>query len=399
MKNKRTTAGSTQKVVAVSKRGHRKRKSSADQPEGVPGVAALPRSQPPLVAAAAPAESPDRLILRTQVAKIINLSVPTVRRLEKTVLKPMLVDDSGTRWHSLRAVHAYAAELREPAPAAAAEQNVDGKLAAQAFVLLDDGADAADLVKALEIPTKVARSLETDWAEIRGHMFIDAWTLSRLRGRRVTDDNLLLSAEDLLRYMDAIEFPVCQACRRPPSYCTVCFHHRPPRAVESAALSIQQAEDRREEAYRRQLERDICTQARERQHYAVSAPKSATGGGRAARPNIPPPRRPPVSDQRSAGTPPANVPVTTSKEAESRSLGTRVGPSSINADYRPEPSQAIPAAPDDNVDSLQALNVNGPVHRVQPQARASGVEAVGATTASGSPAHPHKTPGRVDGMK
>jgi hypothetical protein len=219
-----------------------------------------------------PGEMTDRLILRTQVARILGVHVSTVRRLEKTgALKPVVIDPSGAHLHSLRAVQEYAAQMKTPAMPVP-EDNIDGELTAQAFTLLDGDAGAADLVTTLKIPSAVARKLEQEWAELRGHIIIDGATLNRIRARRSSSEYPLFSGEDILKYMDSIEFDRCLGCRRPATFCTLCFHHQPDRAVEAARLEIHHAEVRQAEAYRAQFAQQMAAQARERQAYANRPP-------------------------------------------------------------------------------------------------------------------------------
>ncbi len=78
--------------------------------------------------------------------------------------------------------------------------------------------------------------------------------------------------------MDAIEFPECQACRRPPTFCTVCFHKRRPRTVEMAALEVRRVEEKQVAAQWAALERDMFEQARERERHARAAATAAESG-------------------------------------------------------------------------------------------------------------------------
>lgn len=48
----------------------------------------------------------------------------------------------------------------------------DGEIAAAAFEALDDGVDAADLVKRLKIRPEIAESLMRAWCDMRGALFI-----------------------------------------------------------------------------------------------------------------------------------------------------------------------------------------------------------------------------------
>ena len=243
----------------------------------------------PLAREASGDESPsldevqDRLILRTQAAKLVPCSVATLRRLETTVLRPILVDEKGVHWHSLKQVQAYAASLRPPV---SEEGGGDGALTAAAFELFDAGSDAADVVKRLKIPSDAARRLQAEWADLRGVMLISGTTLSKIRRYRTTDDNAILTGEELLQFIEQIELPSCAVCRRMPSVCLRCYEHRPPRANELVALATRQRELRDAAALRRQEEDETYAQARERAVYdprAAAAARAAEEARRADR--------------------------------------------------------------------------------------------------------------------
>ena len=275
------------------------------------------------------AEVADRLILRPQAARILNVHVSSVRRLEKSgALKPVLTDPSGTHWHSLRAVHEYAAAMKTP-PSPTLEENVDGELAAQAFTLLDADATAADLVKTLKIPTAVARKLEQEWAELRGHVIINGPTLMKIRARRSSTDTPLFSGDDILKYMDSIEFENCLGCRRPATFCTLCFHHQPKRAVEAARLELHHAEMRQAAADRAHFERQMMEQARERREYANAAPAPPYEQQPPRRP-VPPSHNGPRPDaaQPAPTRPRSGPPNTIAAAARNTDVGSRM-PASV----------------------------------------------------------------------
>lgn len=113
----------------------------------------------------APDDQDDTWILRATVAEILGISIPTVRRLEKTSLPPVHVDDEGVHWHSLKAVQAYKARLLENASPRA---QVDGALTADAFALFERGADAAEVAVAMRMTADATRQLQKDWADLKG---------------------------------------------------------------------------------------------------------------------------------------------------------------------------------------------------------------------------------------
>lgn len=243
----------------------------------------MPPGDPPRGEAASDDGGQDRLILRTQAAKLIPCSVATLRRLEKTVLRPILVDEKGVHWHSLKQVQAYAASLK---PAALAADTVDGAIAGAAFELFDANADAADVVKALKIPSAQARQLQAEWADLRGVMLISGTTLSKIRSFRTTDDNPILTGEELLVFLEQLDIPSCAVCRRTPTFCLICYHRRSRDAEEMVALAIRNAEEREADLRRRQVEKATYDQARERAAYdprPAAAARAAEEARRAER--------------------------------------------------------------------------------------------------------------------
>jgi hypothetical protein len=235
----------------------------------------LPTSDGPTVRTQDQGE--DRLILRVHAAKIIGTSVPSLRRLEKSgALKPILVDAKGVHWHSLRLVQEYAAQMKALVSPVSPAESLEGAVAAEAFELLDGGASAADLVKTLKLLPAAARSLQSEWADLRGGMVLSGRALSRIASIWTEDDTTIASEDALLRYLERLDPSTCASCGRPPAFCMSCFHHRPRRALEVVALARRRAEERRAEGRRRQAERETFWQARVRA--GTRSEGSPTGG-------------------------------------------------------------------------------------------------------------------------
>jgi hypothetical protein len=108
--------------------------------------------------------SSDRMLTRGEVARILGISVSSVRRLEPNAL-PVVVDENGAHLHSEERVLAYKLER-----AAACDRSGgdEGALAGAAFERFDRGASAVDVVKELKLTPRVARELLAEWADLAG---------------------------------------------------------------------------------------------------------------------------------------------------------------------------------------------------------------------------------------
>ncbi len=106
----------------------------------------------------------DRLVGRTEAAGLVGLSIATLRRLERTVLRPV-VDGSGVHRHSVKRLLDYKADR---ASSGADVDGREGALAAAAFEHFDSSLGPADVVKLLKVAPSVARELHREWADLGG---------------------------------------------------------------------------------------------------------------------------------------------------------------------------------------------------------------------------------------
>jgi hypothetical protein len=86
----------------------------------------------------------DRLVGRTEAAALLGLSVATLRRVERTVLRPV-VDANGVHRHIVKRLLDYKAAR---ASSTAHADGREGALAAAAFEHFDHALGPADIVKA-----------------------------------------------------------------------------------------------------------------------------------------------------------------------------------------------------------------------------------------------------------
>jgi hypothetical protein len=218
----------------------------------------------------------DTLLRRRESAELIEVSVPTLGRLEKTVLPPALIDTKGVHWHSLRRLNEYKATKLVRQAEALAE--VTGELAAAAFDLFDARANAADVVKALRVTPHVARELRQEWADLRGGFVVGGEATIELQ-RPLEDSEEcgpIRNGDDLVRIVEQVLDNECAACSRRLRFCLYCFFNQRKSAVAAAQTMIAQEEA---EAIRRQQRKaasEAVRQARVAAAQRVSATEPAT---------------------------------------------------------------------------------------------------------------------------
>jgi len=204
----------------------------------------------------------DRLVGRTEAAGLVGLSVATLRRLERTRLRPV-VDQNGVHRHSVKRLLDYKAAR------ASSTSDADGRertLAAASFEHFDRALGPADIVKLLKVTPNVARELHREWADLGGGFVVSGEAAVKIERLAVNDDGSpVRSGADLLRLLERLDEPQCSGCeRRTPCFCLRCFVHRPQRAQRVAKEAITRSETRRAVRYRQELERHVAERARTR---------------------------------------------------------------------------------------------------------------------------------------
>ena len=201
----------------------------------------------------------DRLVGRTEAARLVGLSVATLRRLERTVLRPV-VDGSGVHRHIVKRLLYYKADR---ASSGADVDGREGALAAAAFKYFDRSLGAADVVKLLRVAPSVARELYREWADLGGGFVVSGEAAVRIERLALNDDDApVRSNVDLLRLLKRLDEPQCSGCkRRTPCFCLRCFVHRPQQVAKEA---ITRSETRQSARYQQELERHMAERARMR---------------------------------------------------------------------------------------------------------------------------------------
>ncbi len=204
----------------------------------------------------------DRLVGRTEAAGVVGVSVATLRRLERTVLRPV-VDGSGVHRHSVKRLLDYKAER---ANAGADVDGREGALAAAAFEHFDRRLGPADVVKLLKVAPSVARELHREWADLGGRFVVSGEAAVKIERLAFNEDDApVRCGVDLLRLLERLDEPQCFGCkRRTPCFCLRCFVQRPPRAQQVAKEAIARSETRQSARYQQELERHMAERARTR---------------------------------------------------------------------------------------------------------------------------------------
>lgn len=114
--------------------------------------------------------SSGKLLKRSQAARLLGVSVSTLRRREGEVLKPIVGSD-GVHLFDEAEVRAVTVTMRARAAMTAMGASA-GDTAADVFTLLDDGAHPVDIVKRLRLTPDVVVALQDQWSRMRGGFFV-----------------------------------------------------------------------------------------------------------------------------------------------------------------------------------------------------------------------------------
>ena len=206
-------------------------------------------------------DSPDRLVGRTEAARIIGVSESTLRRLEATALRPIVAN--GVHRHSVQRLLEHKAER---ARAGAERGSGDGELAAAAFEYFDRGLGPSDVVKLLKVTPGVASRLWREWAELGGGFVVGGTAATKIEQLALNNDGAAIrNGDDLLRLLAGLEDAHCSACtRRTRRFCLSCYVNRPHVAEQLAKKMVADSDARQQARQARTVERDTAERARTR---------------------------------------------------------------------------------------------------------------------------------------
>jgi hypothetical protein len=196
-----------------------------------------------------------RLLKRGPVARMLGVSESSVRRLEKTVLPPVIM--KGVSYQREQDVHDY---LRRTRGAAESADDMDGATAAAAFELFDCELGPADVVRRLKLTPLAARTLHREWVDLRGGFVVGAEAAAKLeRIPWLNGEFPVKSGDELVAMLTECAPDACGLCKddkRPPQFCARCTIARRP-AIERLVEAQQiEREAKREARSARALSRE-----------------------------------------------------------------------------------------------------------------------------------------------
>jgi len=216
-------------------------------------------SRPPLAtdmhaSAAVVTPASGKLLKRAEAARVLGVSVSTLRRREGELLRPIVGPD-GVHMFDEAQVRAVTVTLRGRATLAAMGPSA-GDTAADVFTLLDDGVHPVEIVKRLRLTPDVVVALQDQWSRMRGGFTVgpdQAAVLGRLARSRVPTTAAVAVAalrarvETLLRMRQGSAS--CWACgHQTASICEACVvRNRGPLSTMALVLEERIADDGNEE--------------------------------------------------------------------------------------------------------------------------------------------------------
>lgn len=157
-----------------------------------------------------------KLLKRAEAARLLGVSVSTLRRHEGDVIKPIIAEN-GVHLFEEAEIRSVKITVRRR-EAFAALGATSGDVAADVFQLLDEGIEPVEIVMRLRLPPAAVATLQEQWAQLRGGFVVDGndaheW-LRLIRGGPISSGReatrqLRARIEALLRLHDS---PRCGSC-------------------------------------------------------------------------------------------------------------------------------------------------------------------------------------------
>jgi hypothetical protein len=165
----------------------------------------------------------DKLLRRVDVARHLNCSTSTIRRMEGTVLTPV-VGPGGVHLFHERHVR----EVVQRGRSSSSPDAFDGEMAARAFELFDAGMNVVDVVKETKFDPRAVKAMQDHWARARGCLVIPADSLRELCRidwiEWVDEAFPLVEARYLIASLKASKPEPCERCeRKTPTLCVPCM--------------------------------------------------------------------------------------------------------------------------------------------------------------------------------
>ena len=190
-------------------------------------------------------------ISRREAAKVLGVDERTVRRMAQDGrLKPVAQPGGTLRFlaEEVREVTVH----RRVANRVTVGEPEDGELAAELFVLFDEGAGPVEAVKRLRVPPRVVSDVYRQWVELRGGIFVLEKSVQELCAQLPIEAPLRDGEHLVKAILRAWPGDKCTECKREvPEVCVAC----------ARTISIADAQKRelaaQLERQKRQVTRDL----------------------------------------------------------------------------------------------------------------------------------------------
>jgi hypothetical protein len=177
---------------------------------------------------AASAATRGKLLRRSEAARILGISVSTLRRREGEILKPRVGPD-GVHFFDEAEVRAVTITMRSRA-ALLSDGRSGGEIAADVFTLLDDGTHPVDIVKQLRLAPDLVIDLHAQWLTMRDAFLVNreqAADLARIArsGVAASASEAIASVRGRIETLTRMRqgSAVCSSCRATTaSMCEAC---------------------------------------------------------------------------------------------------------------------------------------------------------------------------------
>lgn len=149
-----------------------------------------------------PAQSGGKLLRRAEAARLLQVSVSTLRRMDER-LEPF-VDEQGVHYYDARRIEAARATVKQTVTTKLHDPHgIDGEIAASAFDIFEQGRGAVDAVRELRAHPDAIERLFKQWARMKNSLVLDGDELEQITHDavvtlRLDPDTRALSAEDVV---------------------------------------------------------------------------------------------------------------------------------------------------------------------------------------------------------
>lgn len=167
-----------------------------------------------------PTQSGSKLLRRAEAAKMLDVSVSTLRRMDER-LEPF-VDEQGVHLYDPRRIEAVRATIKQTVTTKMHDPyGIDGEMAASAFEIFEQGRGAVDAVRELRAHPDAIERLFKQWARMKNALVLDGNNLDQIMHEAIVtlklDPALRLTTADeialwFMRLADGFQSPRPRRC-------------------------------------------------------------------------------------------------------------------------------------------------------------------------------------------